>query len=102
MRHRVTVVRRGKEVTASLPPIPSQPSSQIAQVLKFARQDIEAILRGLGRREHYAEFMESIDELLVHMQGLQGRIEKRSGVFRPEVEQPESPEDEQALQTASA
>jgi hypothetical protein len=76
----------------ALPAIPSQPRSQIAQVLKFALQDIDMILAWLDRKEHYRDFLDEIDATQKTMADLQARLEKR---FKVQAKEPQPPEDEQ-------
>jgi hypothetical protein len=81
-------------------PIPAQPHSAIGQVLKFARQDIEAILVWPERQEHYREFMDEIDAIRKAMADLQARLEKRFKVREQEAEVQEADEQEAEVQEA--
>jgi hypothetical protein len=70
----------------ALPAIPKQPRSTIAQVLKFALQDIDAILRWPDRKEHYRPHLNEIGDVKAEMEKLQARLVKEAGEFTPETE----------------
>jgi hypothetical protein len=86
---------RERKPSAPSKSIPALPRSQIAQALKFAVQDIEAILVLPDRREFYGDFLGEIESVVDGMRGLQARLTKSLGSFVPQSEELDSLGDDQ-------